>query len=88
MAFSILERWLDFDDEGNRLVYLAVINNIGHIHSHFCERRKAQHCLQLLYTMLETVKSSGIDIFSHEYLPFTLNALILWGQEVAAAAAA
>ena len=88
MAFTILERWLDSDDQGSRLVYLAVINNVGHIHSHFCERRNAQHCLQLLYTMLDTVKSSGKDIFSDEYLPFTMNALILWGQEVAAAAAA
>jgi tetratricopeptide (TPR) repeat protein len=88
MAFDIMERWLDSDDEVNFLVYLAALNNMGHIHSHFCEGREAQHCLQLLHAMLETVQNSGINIFSEEYLLFSMNALILRGQEVAAAAAA
>jgi tetratricopeptide (TPR) repeat protein len=88
MAFDILEKWLDSGDEVNRLVYLAAVNNMGQIYAHFCEGSKAQHCLQLLYTMLDAMKSSGIDIFNDEYLPFSMNALILWGQEVAAAAAA
>jgi hypothetical protein len=90
MAFEIMERWLDFvdsDEEVNLLVYLAVINNIGHIHSHFCEGREAQHCLHLLHVGLETAKSSGIDLFSEEYLLFSMNALILRGQVAAAAAA-
>jgi tetratricopeptide (TPR) repeat protein len=88
MAFDILERWLDSDDEVNRLVYLAAVNNMGHIYAHFCEGRKAQYCLQSLYAMLESMKTSGIDIFSNEYLPFSTNALTLRGQEVASAAAA
>jgi hypothetical protein len=91
MASEIMERWLDFvhcDHEVNLLVYLAVMNNMGHIHSHFCEGREAQDCLQLLHVGLETVKSSGIDLYSEEYLLFSMNALILRGQEVAAAAAA
>jgi hypothetical protein len=91
MAFNIMERWLDFggcDDEVNFLVYLAALNNMGHIHSHFCEGREAQDCLQLLHAMLETVKNSGINIFSEEYLLFSMNALILHDQEFAAAAAA
>jgi tetratricopeptide (TPR) repeat protein len=88
MVFDILERWLDSDNEVNLLVYLAALNNMGHIYSHFCEGREAQHCLQLLHVVLETVKSSGIDIYSDEYNLFSMNALILCGQEVAAAAAA
>jgi hypothetical protein len=48
--------------------------------THFCEG-KAQHCLQLLFATLVTVKSSGIDIYSDDYRPFTMNALILWGQK-------
>jgi tetratricopeptide (TPR) repeat protein len=91
MAFGIMERWLDLvdsDDEVNLLVYLAALNNMGHIYSHFCEGREAQHCLQLLHVMLQTAKSSGVNIFSDEYFVFSMNALILRGQEVAAAAAA
>jgi hypothetical protein len=38
--------------------------------------------------VLETAKSVGIDVLSDEYLLFSMNALILLGQEVAAAAAA
>jgi hypothetical protein len=88
-AFEILERCSDSDDdEVNQLVYLAVINNMSHIYLHFCEGREAQHCLHLLQTMLEAMKSSGIDILSDEYLPFSMNVLVLRGQEVAAAAAA
>jgi hypothetical protein len=89
MAFEILERCSKSEeDEVNQLVYLAVMNNMGHIYSHFCEGREAQHCLQLFRALLETMKSSGIDILSDEYLPFSMNFLILDGQEVAAAAAA
>jgi hypothetical protein len=91
MAFGILERCSESEyHEVNQLVYLAVMNNMGHIYSHFCEGRGAQRYLQLLQTMLETMKSSGIDILSDEYLPFSMNVLILLvgGQEVAAAAAA
>jgi hypothetical protein len=88
MALDILGKSSDSDDEGNRLVYLAAINNMGHVYSYFCEGREAQRCLQLLYTMLETVKSFGIDTLSDEYLPFSMNALLLRGKEVAAAAAA
>ena len=88
MAVEMLERCSDFDDEVNCLVYLAAMNNMGYIYSHFCEGREAQHCLQLLQTTLETVESSAIDILSHEYFPFYLNILTLRGQEVAAAAAA
>jgi hypothetical protein len=88
MAFDILERCSDSNDEVNRLVYLAAVNNMGHIYSHFCEGREAQHCLQLLHTMIETVKSSGIDVLSDEYLQFYMNASILRGREVSAAAAA
>jgi hypothetical protein len=88
MAFEILERCLDSNDEVNRLVYLAAINNMGHIYSHFCEGRETQHCLYLLQNMLVTMQNSDIDILSDEYLQFYMNVLILRGQEVAAAAAA
>jgi hypothetical protein len=39
MAVNILEKRLDSGDgdEVNRLVYLAAVNNMGHIYSHFCE---------------------------------------------------
>jgi hypothetical protein len=87
MASEIID-FVHCDHEVNLLVYLAALNNMGHIHSHFCEGREAQHCLQLLHVGLENVKSSGIDLFSEEYLLFSMNALILRGQEVAAAAAA
>jgi hypothetical protein len=90
MAFGILERCSESEyHEVNQLVYLAVMNNMGHIYSHFCEGREAQHCLQLLQIKLETMRSSGIDILSDEYLSFSMNVLILLGgQEIAAAAAA
>jgi hypothetical protein len=64
-------------DEVNRLCILPV-NNMGHIYCTFVG--KAQHCLQLLFATLVTVKSSGIDIYSDDYRPF-MNALILWGQK-------
>jgi tetratricopeptide (TPR) repeat protein len=88
MAVEILESASDSNDEVNCLVYLAAMNNMGHIYSHFCERREAQHCLQLIQSMLETVHSSAIDFQSDEYLPFYMNVLILRGQADAAAAAA
>jgi hypothetical protein len=91
MAFGIQEDSdsdSDCIDEVSLLVYLAAMNNMGHIYSYFCEGRAAQHCLQFLYSMLETAKSSGIDVLSDEYLPFSMNALILLGREDAAAAAA
>ena len=88
MAFEILERCSNSGDEVNRLVYLAAINNMGHIYSHFCEGREAQHCLHFLQTMLLTMQNSDIDILSDEYLQFYMNVLILRGQEIAAAAAA
>jgi predicted Zn-dependent protease with MMP-like domain len=89
MAFEILERCSKSEEEEvNQLVHLAVVNNMGHINSHFCEGTEAQNCLHLLQTMLETMKSSGIDILNHEYLPFSMNVLSLRGQAVAAAAAA
>jgi tetratricopeptide (TPR) repeat protein len=88
-AFEILERCTsNSDDKVNCLVYLAAMNNMGHIYSNFCEGREAQRCLQLLQTMLETMQSSDIDILSDEYLQFYMNVLTLRGQEVAAAAAA
>jgi hypothetical protein len=88
MAFDILERCSNSGDEVNRLVYLAAVNNMGHIYSHFCEGRGAQHCLHLLQTMLVTMQNSDIDILSDVYLQFYMNVLTLRGQEVAAAAAA
>jgi hypothetical protein len=88
LAVEILEGSNDGDDGVNRLVYLAALNNMGHIYFDFCEGREAQHCIQLIQSMLETMKSSGIDICSNEYLPFYINVMILRGQEVAAAAAA
>jgi hypothetical protein len=88
LAVEILESSSDSNDGVNRLVYLAALNNMGHIYFHFFEGREAQHCIQLIQSMLETMKSSGTDICSNEYLPFYINVLILRGQEVAAAAAA
>jgi hypothetical protein len=88
MAFEILERCSESNDEVNRLVYLAVINNMGHIYSHFCEGREVQHCLYLLQNMLFTMQNSDINILSDEYLQFYMNVFILRGQEAAAAAAA
>jgi hypothetical protein len=89
MAFGILKRCSNSGDEVNPLVYLAAVNNIGHIYSHFCEGREVQHCLHLLQTMLVTTQNSDIDILtSDEYLQFYMNVLILRGQEVAAAAVA
>jgi tetratricopeptide (TPR) repeat protein len=88
MAFQIQETCSDSDDEVNHLVYLAAINNMGHIYSHFCEGRETRHCLHLLHTVLETAKSVGIDVLSDQYLLFSMNALILLGEDVAAAAAA
>jgi hypothetical protein len=86
MAVNILEKTrLGDGDEVNRLVYLAAVN-MGHIYSHFCEG-KAQTLPPVAAALLVTVKSSGIDIYSDDYRPFTMNALILWGQRVAAAAA-
>jgi hypothetical protein len=88
LAVETLEISNDGDDGGNRLAYLAALNNMGHIYFHFCEGREAQHCIQLIQSMLATMKSSGIDICSYEHLPFYINVVILRGQEVAAAAAA
>jgi tetratricopeptide (TPR) repeat protein len=88
MAIQIQETCSESNDEVNHLVYLAAINNMGHIYSHFCEGREVHYCLHLLYTMLETAKSVGIDVLSDDFLLFSMNALILLGQEVTAAAAA
>jgi hypothetical protein len=74
-------------DEGNCLVCLALSNNMGHIHSHFCEGIETQGCLDCLRAGLHALHSSSWDILEDEcLLPFHLNILVLHGQAAAAAA--
>ena len=78
--------------EGNCLVCLALSNNMGHIHSHFCEGSETQGCLDCLQAGLRALHSSNCrykcDIHEDEWLlPFHLNVLVLHGQAAAAAAA-
>jgi hypothetical protein len=74
-------------DKGNCLLYLALSNNMGHIHSHFCEGSETQGCLNCLRAGLCALYSSDEDILEDEcLLPFHLNVLILHGQAAAAAA--
>jgi hypothetical protein len=88
MATDILEGCTDPEDQVSGLVYLAVSNNMGHIYSHFCHQREAQHCLSWLFTILQAMEISYMDILGDEYLPFYLNVKLLLGQDGVAAAAA
>jgi hypothetical protein len=84
LASATLER---SSDEGNCLVCLALSNNMGHIHSHFCEGSETQGCLDCLRAGLHALHSSNRDILEDEcLLPFHLNVLVVHGQVAAAAA--
>jgi tetratricopeptide (TPR) repeat protein len=89
MATEILDRCTNSDDEVNcLLLYLAVANNMGQIHSTFCETSKAQQCLEWLQTILEAAKDSDGYILGDERNPFLMNVLIAHWLDAAAAAAA
>lgn len=74
-------------DEGNCLACLALSNNMGHIHSHFCEGSETQRCLDCLRAGLRAFHSSSWVIRADEcLLTFHMNVLVLHGQAAAAAA--
>jgi hypothetical protein len=88
MATDVLEGCTDPEQQVSGLVYLAVLNNMGHIYSHFCHRRETQHCLSRLFTILQAMEISDTNTLGDEFLPFYLNVLVLLGQDGVAAAAA
>ena len=88
MATDVLEGCTGTEDQVSGLVYLAVSNNMGHIFSHLCDTKEAQHCLAWLFMILQAMEIYDTGILGDEYRPFHLNVLILHGQDAVAAAAA
>jgi tetratricopeptide (TPR) repeat protein len=85
-AVAILEKSSDSGIEMESLVYLSVLNNMGHIYSHFSEERAVQWCLDWLQFILVVGPASEGD-FSEDYLTFRMNVVTLRGQKTAAASA-
>lgn len=88
MATDVLEECTSSEDQVSGLVYLAVSNDMGHIFSHFSNKKEVHHCLTWLFTILQAMEIYDTNIIGDEYLPFHLNVLILHGQDAVAAAAA
>jgi hypothetical protein len=86
MAAAILGK---FGDEANSLVFLAVLNNMGHIYSHFCDTQESQRCVDSLQAGLYAIQQdSEVEILEDEFSAFQMNVLIMRGQNKVAAAAA
>jgi tetratricopeptide (TPR) repeat protein len=86
MAAAILEK---SGDEANRLIFLSVSNNMGHIYSYFCDTQESQRCLDSLQAGLHAIlQDSQVDILEDEFRAFQMNVLVMHGQKKVAAAAA
>jgi hypothetical protein len=88
LATQILEGCEGSDDELNGLLHLSLFNNMGHIHSHFCETKHVKRCFKWMQAVLQAMQCSDEDIFGDEFVPFHVNVLVLrWHDALAAGAA-
>jgi hypothetical protein len=86
MAMEVLRRNKDIDQK--KLMFLAVSNNMGNIHSHAFETTRAQSCLDLMASVLESLSDDPSVDIDDAYAFFHLNVVILFGQTALAPAAA
>jgi hypothetical protein len=69
------------------LLYLAVLNNMGHIYNYSFDSRNIQHCLEGMESIL-TPYSGNEQNTSDDYTPFFMNVLMFSMQKALAAGAA
>jgi tetratricopeptide (TPR) repeat protein len=73
----------------NDLLFLAVLNNMGHIYSQFCDTQESQRCLDFLEAGLHAIQQdSQVETLEIEFRALQMNVLIMHGQRAVSAAAA
>jgi tetratricopeptide (TPR) repeat protein len=83
VAYTLKKVYADDRD----LVCLAVLNNMGHIHSHFFNKERTERCLEWMHYVLISC-SSNEDRACEEYNPFVMNIMMYYMQETVATPAA
>jgi hypothetical protein len=76
-----------YPDNGDILVFLAVRNNMAHIHSHFVDNESVQSCLKGINVVLQS-SSGDEEKTSENYSPFYLNIMMFYRQITVASPAA
>ena len=84
MVSSILGQCTVLSDKGVGLLFLAVLNNAGSLHSYFYETRQAQQCLERMRPILAAIQ--GPTMMEVVLVVFRMNILIWQGISPAAAA--
>lgn len=89
MALSVLGRCSESigGEDLASFLYLAVLNNMGHIHSHFCETQQAHQCLDRIRCILVSIPGQILDERS-DFCLFRMNVVTLHCKQLVAAAAA
>ena len=74
------------DDDVSNIFFLAAWNNMGHVHSQFCDEREVQRCLECLRSVLAVIDDHD-EAWDEDYSYFQMNVLFLHGQDSVATAA-
>jgi hypothetical protein len=79
--------YMVYPDNGDILVFLAIGNNMAHIHSHFFDNESVRSCLDGIHVILMS-SSSDTEKTSENFSPFYMNIMMFYRQMTIASPAA